>query len=314
MSIYDYIKLNEADQAEAYWSVITDPKPIEKLRASDPWLDLKGSSELRKCSFFLILLVSLSCTRGDVFNSSSKVDAKYLSSSGSQSYHSDTMEVLSFVNYNLILDSKTLNKVAIEEFPIGMLQVPSGNIVVCDPLVMPDTKPLLRRVKPGAYPVKLYIAKLKDAGDRYALAKLEFQHKRADKWVLATSEGDNVSELNGKDEYFGFPVDAGLGAFFDYESGKAYNSFSTQFDKEHVAGNIYDDLLANEFKKNANKQDPKDAGNWTNFKIPRSNLNIMMFQSGFGDGNYPAYWGMTNSNEVVSLVIDFQVLDLPRLN
>jgi hypothetical protein len=37
-----------------------------------------------------------------------------------------------------------------------------------------------------------------------------------------------------------------------------------------------------------------------------------MFQSGYGDGIYPAYWGMTNDNEIVSLVIDFFVLLLPE--
>lgn len=36
-----------------------------------------------------------------------------------------------------------------------------------------------------------------------------------------------------------------------------------------------------------------------------------MFQSGYGDGVYPAYWGMTKNNEIISLVIDFHVLLLP---
>jgi hypothetical protein len=37
-----------------------------------------------------------------------------------------------------------------------------------------------------------------------------------------------------------------------------------------------------------------------------------MFHSGYGDGMYPAFWGIDESGEVTSLVIDFFVLLLPE--
>jgi hypothetical protein len=36
-----------------------------------------------------------------------------------------------------------------------------------------------------------------------------------------------------------------------------------------------------------------------------------MFSSGYGDGVYPAYWGLDAGRQAVNLVIDFHVLLLP---
>nr|WP_283242750.1 DUF4241 domain-containing protein [Marinifilum caeruleilacunae] len=218
-------------------------------------------------------------------------------------------EVLSHADYNTIFDNATVEGIPVELVEIGDLNVPTGQIVVCDPLVVPDMPPLNKTVKPGKYPIKIYVAKTKESGDRYAIATLVFSETKADKWVLAVRSGEDVTELKGDGDFFGFPVDAGLGGFFDYQSGVEYNKLIDEFINKNPTGNIYDDFFAAEFKKNAkNPDNPNDYGDWVNFKIPNSELNITMFQSGYGDGTYPAYWGMTDDNEIVSLVIDFFVL------
>jgi hypothetical protein len=217
-------------------------------------------------------------------------------------------DILSDINYNQVFENKIVDKTPIKLLEIGDLKVPSGKIVACDPLTTVDFTPFNKTVKPGIYPVKIYVAQTKESGERYAIAKLEFSSKKADKWVLALHDEENTSELKNPDDYFGFPVDAGLGGFVDYKAALAYRKFEDQFQKEHPAGNIYGDYLAAEFKKNA--KDPKDDGDWINLKIPNSDLNITMFHSGYGDGSYPAYWGITRNNEIVSLIIDFLVLPL----
>lgn len=61
--------------------------------------------------------------------------------------------------------------------------------------------------------------------------------------------------------FFGFPVDAGLGCFMDVKTKHFYNEFDDEFMKDHPGGNIYGDLFAAEFKKNAKDQnDPNDIG------------------------------------------------------
>lgn len=219
------------------------------------------------------------------------------------------VEKLSHANYNIIFDNSIVEGTPIELLEIGDLNVPTGQIVVCDPLLLPNTPPLNKTVQPGRYPIKIYVAKTKESGDRYAIAKLEINSKKAEKWVLAVKDGENILELKNDDEFFGFPVDAGLGGFFDYKAGLEYNKFFDDFTSRNPNGNIYDDFFAEEFKKNAKEpNNPEDYGDWINFTIPNTDLNISMFHSGYGDGTYPAYWGMTNENEIVSLVIDFFVL------
>jgi hypothetical protein len=221
-------------------------------------------------------------------------------------------EIYSHADYNIIFENKIVEEIEVEQKNIGLLNIPTGQIVVCDPLVVPDALPLIKTVPIGKYPVKIYVAKTKESGDRYAIAKLEISTKKADKWVLALREGEDISTLDGNGDFFGFAVDAGLGGFFDVKAGIEYNFFIDKFIEENPNGNIYDDFFAAEFKKNARDQnDPTDYGDWVNFTLPKSDLNITMFQSGYGDGIYPAYWGMTKDNEIVSLVIDFHVLLLP---
>ncbi len=222
-------------------------------------------------------------------------------------------EIYAHADYNLIFDHSSVDGIPVELLNIGELNVPTGQIVVCDPLAAPDTPPLTRSVTPGKYPVKIYVAKTEESGDRYAVAKLEFSTVRADKWVLAVREGEDLHELKEPGEFYGFPVDAGLGGFFDVQTALEYNSFIDNFLKKNPGANIYDDFFAAEFKKNAVEPDnPSDYGDWVNFTLPGSDLNITMFQSGYGDGMYPAYWGMTKDHQIVSLVIDFFVLLLPE--
>ncbi|MCE7992519.1 MAG: DUF4241 domain-containing protein [Roseivirga sp.] len=203
-------------------------------------------------------------------------------------------QVLSPIDYNVLFDKEEFKGIPLELLEIGNLSVPSGQIVVCDPLLYPHMAPLTKRVKPGKYPVKIYVAKIPDSGERYAIAKLEFDDPKAEKWVMALRAGEDINELTDKDDYFGFPVDAGLGSFLDYQSAVAYLKFESEFMKANPRSNIYDDLLAKEFKKNAQApDDPSDPGDWVNFKLPETNLNVAMFHSGFGDGTYPAYWALT---------------------
>jgi hypothetical protein len=221
----------------------------------------------------------------------------------------NTIEKISEIDYNKYFNKKMIENIPVEVIDLGTLSLPTGEIVACDPLVNPETRPFSRKVTPGEYNVKIYVAKTKNSGNRIAFAKLEFSDQKTDKWVLATLDGEDISKLK-KDEYFGFSVDAGLGSFFDYQSGIAFNNFLENFYKQKKNTNIYDDLLAREFKKNArNQDDPQDIGDWLNFKIPNKNLNIIMFSSGYGDGNYPAYWGLTNDGIPTSLIIDFQIFN-----
>ncbi|GAB5465675.1 MAG: DUF4241 domain-containing protein [Candidatus Kapaibacteriales bacterium] len=220
--------------------------------------------------------------------------------------------MLSHADYNKLFDSDSIDGMPITVIDIGKLNVTTGQIVVCDPLVTFDLQSLNREVKIGEYPIKIYEVKTENSGERYAIAQLEINKERAEKWVLALRDGEDVNELTEEGDFFGFPVDAGLGGFFDIQAGEEYLKLQDDFLNSNPNGNFYDVFLDKEFKKNAKRQnDPNDYGNWVNYRLPNSNSNITMFQSGYGDGIYPAYWGIDKSGNITSLVIDFFVVLLP---
>lgn len=175
----------------------------------------------------------------------------------------------------------------------------------------------MKTVIPGHYPVSVYIIDTQEFGPRHILAKLAFSSEKAVKWVYTFREGDDdksrfkkIKNLWEKGGVIGFPVDTGLGSFMDYTTLEAYKKYETSYEDKYPGRDIYDSIYAPEFKKNArNKDYPRDLGNWLNWVVPGTDLNVIMFNSGFGDGIYPSYWGLSEDGNISSIVIDFLVLD-----
>ncbi|MEO5756047.1 MAG: DUF4241 domain-containing protein [Mesorhizobium sp.] len=178
--------------------------------------------------------------------------------------------------------------------PIGEVELPTGEIIACDPLTTGTDWPALsRKVKPGHYPVSLF-----EAQGRVAAAFLRLHPGVPVRWELATLPGQDAATLKD-DEIFGYPVDAGLGSFMDKA---AMALMSEQQGKLKPEQNYYDDVLAAEFAPNQDRfvMHHPVAGN---------PLNIAMFWSGWGDGYYPSFWGLNAAGEPLLLMTDFGVLE-----
>lgn len=181
---------------------------------------------------------------------------------------------------------------------MGELFLPTGEIVVCDPLVMPDRPPLKRKVEPGLYPVTLF-----EAEGRIAVAVLTFEEGAPVSWELATIEGQNVGDLKD-DQIFAYPVDAGLGSFMDK------TTYARMLDREALEieransryVSYYDNVLADELPGNVNDY-------VMHRPISGNDANIAIFSSGWGDGLYPSFWGLDAVGKPLVLVTDFYVLE-----
>jgi hypothetical protein len=114
--------------------------------------------------------------------------------------------------------------------------------------------------------------------------------------------GQDVSTLKGR-EFFGFPVDAGVGAFYDHSALQAMDlRESIEKGKNARYSNYYDDVLSLEMtgdRESAVLHTPLADGK----------VNVAVFSSGWGDGYYPSLWGLDNSGKPVLLVIDFFVAE-----
>ncbi|MGA9174056.1 MAG: DUF4241 domain-containing protein [Thermoactinomyces sp.] len=172
---------------------------------------------------------------------------------------------------------------------IGILSVPSGKIVACDPLVFPEQEPFSLEVKPGQYPVYLNIVHFNPEHQRVAYAILRFNSNLPVRWKMATLQGKDVNTLK-ENEIFGYGVDAGTGCFMDAEAAKilAGREDGHEF-YEQVIEPVYDE--------------------WADIPLNEDGLNMILFRSGWGDGFYASYWGFDENDEVACLVTDFAVLD-----
>jgi len=192
-----------------------------------------------------------------------------------------------------------------DRFFVGDLKLPSGQVVCTDPMYRELGLPQSWTVKPGDYPVYLYIGLDDDFGGRIAYAELNFKDEVPFSWELSLiSEtllaDDFEKKMNGV-----FPVENGLGSFSDFETWKLYNQEITDFYTKDKDANYYNDVLEKYFKANANTPASSRGEDWINYTPKNSNANIIMFGSGWGDGLYPRYVGFDKNRQVVKLIVDF---------
>jgi Protein of unknown function (DUF4241) len=213
-------------------------------------------------------------------------------------------ETMPFLPILLQDDAAALAK-GLHREKLGDLNLPSGKIVALDPLVMMGNgQGFTQTVEPGRYEISVYWFDDKDWGKRNAFAALTFSHGEVSTWHMAVTEGQDVTKLK-PDEFYGYGVDAGMGAFLSPEGFKALNDSMDKAQKE-IANytSYYDDVLAK----------PLDATNPSRllYAPPTDpEKNLAMFASGFGDGSYPSYFGLDAAGKPVILVTTFFVVDQP---
>jgi len=201
----------------------------------------------------------------------------------------------------IFLDDEALRVRRLQWQSCGSLQITSGRIVACDPLVQPERPPFVRSVSGrGAFSAEV----LQHEG-RHALAVLWLRDRgvlqSADlHWEPALLDGQSQDEL-GDDEFYGYPVDAGVGCFMDADCAAAIaerEARETSANPDY--GSYYDDVLDEELgSKDMADHYPLGEG---------SANNVLIFSSGWGDGSYPSFWALDAAGESVALVTDFMTM------
>ena len=203
---------------------------------------------------------------------------------------------------------KKFNDTELDILDIGEVNLSSGKIIACDPLAYlyeNQVSPFIQTVKPNKYKVSLLI--IKDE-ERISIAKISFSDKEAKRYELAVTGEEDLSEVE-EGEFFGYPVDAGMGCFCDYDAAKKYFEYENKLEEESGGDfdNRYDDLFSDLLEDNA-KKNPKyqsEYGDWLNWNIPESDSNIVLFTSGYGDGYYPSYFAYDENDNICALYTIF---------
>lgn len=199
------------------------------------------------------------------------------------------------------------------EIHIGDVNLPTGRIIAADPFFTEEQRPFSRTVEPDKYPVYIYVAQIDELHHRIAYATIKFRPENASRWILALTDDLTQEELNDleEDEFYGFPVESGLACFLDEETNAELIAKIDSVQEGKPESNYYDEVLADEFREYSGKNNfSRQLGDWNDHHPnAESDNNAIMFASGWGDGYYPAYWGVGENGETIELVIDFLISD-----
>lgn len=181
---------------------------------------------------------------------------------------------------------------------IGSIFLRTGRLVACDPLVCLDALAFSQPLPVGHYPVLLRIADF-GSDQRVAFAAILLDSEPVTSWQLLCRSNQDPASL-GDDEYFGYPVDSGTGAFMD-------DSTRLDLEQRYASDQTYSDYLIAEMGRHY-----VDTWDWAVLQPnPEEPGNLFAFHSGYGDGIYPTLLGLTASGNPAAVVTDFMVFDPP---
>jgi len=184
----------------------------------------------------------------------------------------------------------------IEPHPAGQAVVPTGRVVGCDPLSYPaQAPPFTVTVPAGTYPLRAWVAVLYQDGAecdcRVAALQLAVRDEPAMRWECAATDGRYPHPAG--DAYHGYPVDAGVGTLADLAAVRAL----ARWDYDRVE-EVY-------IPRRPEPPAPEAIGAVTD---EQTAANVIIVESGWGDGVYPTFVGYTAANAVTSFVTDFGVV------
>jgi hypothetical protein len=178
----------------------------------------------------------------------------------------------------------------------GEVVLPSGRLVGSDAFVIFDAVPFTTAAPPGRHPVSVLRADFADGDRRIAAAMIRFGPNEPVRWELALVAGQDPATL-GPDEFYGYGVDAGTGAFTSPEATArlrdeaAYDTYSKAVMAAMFPG-------GDQFRLTAQVEVDRGSG-----------ANVVAFASGFGDGSYPTFVGIDRDGRPAVVVTDFGILD-----
>jgi hypothetical protein len=180
----------------------------------------------------------------------------------------------------------------------GVLALPTGRVVAADVYVV-DALPFVRQVPPGRYDVIALHLDLGPLDDRIAAAMVRFGPGDPVQWEIAVTPAQDASQLPGNGGFFGYTVDSGTGCFTSAEAADALGTADAATSTEYARR-----VESAMFPK------PNEVRSTSEIAVPGTDgLDVVALESGFGDGEYPSYFGLDASGSPVVLLTSFEILD-----
>lgn len=187
----------------------------------------------------------------------------------------------------------------IESFDAGIINLPTGRIIACDPLITNDMKEFKIKFPQGEFPVLVHKERESNC---IAYVEIIFADEEIVEWKLATTEDQNIDDLKGE-EIFGYPVESGMGCFMDFETQDCLNHLErTLFHRKGAEFlGIYEEFFHEHFF------DENGAIDQFAFLKPDEEKegNIFSFETGYGEGFYASYIGFGKDSQPLKIVTEF---------
>ena len=202
-------------------------------------------------------------------------------------------------NISKLFSKNFVESPLLESFDAGKINLPTGKLVACDPLLTNDMLPFNINFPKGEFPVLVHKERESNC---IAYVEIVFSEKEISQWKLATTEGQNTKDLKAE-EIFGYPVESGMGCFMDKETQHHLNELEQKLFKRKGADfmGIYEEFFHEHFF------DEKGAIGQFAFLKPNEEKNgtIFAFETGFGEGFYASYIAFDKENLPVKAITEF---------
>ena len=187
----------------------------------------------------------------------------------------------------------------LETFDGGKINLPSGNLVACDPLLTNDMLAFSTVFPKGEFSVLVHKERESNC---VAYVEIVFSNSPVSKWKLATTGNQRVEELKGE-EIYGYPVESGMGCFMDVETQAELDSLEQKIFQRKGADfmGLYEEFFHEHFFD--------ENGAIDQFALLKPNDdfagNIFAFETGYGEGFYGSYIGFDAQGTPVKIVTEF---------
>jgi hypothetical protein len=176
---------------------------------------------------------------------------------------------------------------------LGAIDLPSGRVIGVDALLL-EGSPFVPEVQAGRFPLQVVLARLPTGEERVAFVQVKLVDRPARAWTNALIEGEDQSDQPEGDLSV-VAVESGVAGVFDAIT-------LTEWRAELAHNETLLRQLAQVLRENRRAV-------WTWARVRVAGGAGYVFTAGLGEGEYAGYWGRDQDGTVVSLVLDFDLLD-----
>ena len=176
---------------------------------------------------------------------------------------------------------------------LGVIDVPSGRLAGLDGLLL-EGPPYVPSIPPGTYPLQIVLARLASGEERVAFVQIKLADRPAANWINAIFEGEDPVERD-EDEIYAFEVQSSIAALFD---AAALDGWRSELAHNPALVRDLEQVL---------RQNRRPVWTWARVRVGSGSGYLVT--AGQGNGEYGAYWGRGADGLIVSLVLDFDLLD-----